>query len=149
LIQSIWQDSLQNFTKKESVHVEIDHLPQIFGAPSLLNQVFANLFSNALKYSLKNEKIEIKIGLYKKDKDNLTIAVKDNGCGFNMNYYEKLFGVFQRLHSEDEYPGTGVGLALVKRIVDKHQGKIWAESAVNEGSTFYVTLPTVNPSELA
>lgn len=120
--------------------VHIKPLPAIEGDSSMLKQVFQNLISNALKYSMKKEKPVIEIGGYTESKSN-TYYVKDNGAGFNMQYYDKLFGVFQRLHNTSEFEGTGVGLALVHRIITKHGGKIWAEAEENIGATFYFSLP--------
>lgn len=108
--------------------------------PALLKQVWVNLISNAAKYSRKKEKPVIEIGTIGEN-GHLIYYVKDNGAGFDMEYYDKLFGVFQRLHKVTEYEGTGVGLALTQRIINRHGGKIWAESKVNEGATFYFTLP--------
>ncbi|MEJ7767934.1 MAG: ATP-binding protein [Chitinophagaceae bacterium] len=106
----------------------------------MLKQVFINLISNALKYSGKKEKAEIEVGSYD-EKGNRVYYVKDNGVGFDMRYYDKLFGVFQRLHSNVEFEGTGVGLALIHKIITKHEGKVWAEAKVNEGACFYISLP--------
>ena len=107
---------------------------------SLMRQVWINLISNAVKYSRKREQPVIDIGW--EDRNGETVYyVKDNGVGFDMKYYNKLFGVFQRLHKISEFEGTGVGLALVFRIISKHNGKIWAEAVENEGATFYFTLP--------
>jgi len=107
---------------------------------SLLQQVWINLLSNALKYSRKKEftKVEIQCA---ENNGMICYSVSDNGAGFDMKYVDKLFGVFQRLHKESEFEGTGVGLALVKNIIQRHGGKIWAESEVNKGATFYFTLP--------
>ncbi|HTF18503.1 MAG TPA: ATP-binding protein [Chryseolinea sp.] len=121
-----------NFTVKELESVRADR--------SMMRQVMMNLISNALKYSMKKVESIIEIGCYH-DENNVVYYVKDNGAGFDMKYYDKLFGVFQRLHRANEFDGTGVGLALVQRIVSKHAGKIWAESSVGEGATFYVALP--------
>ena len=107
---------------------------------SLVRQVWINLISNAVKYSRKKEHPVITIGWEESDGQTVYF-VKDNGVGFDMKYYKKLFGVFQRLHKISEFEGTGVGLALVHRIVAKHNGKIWAEAVENEGATFYFTLP--------
>lgn len=148
LMRTTWNEVYSAFEQKDKVNVTFEEMPTIFGASSLLNQVFSNLFSNALKYSSKNEEINISIKHRILDSKKIEIVIEDNGCGFNMKYHEKLFGVFQRLHSEDEFPGTGVGLALVKRIVDKHHGKIWAESEVGQGSKFYLTLPLESPTIL-
>jgi PAS domain S-box-containing protein len=106
---------------------------------TLLRQVFQNLISNALKYSSKKGNPEIEIGVKEIDGER-TWFVKDNGAGFDMAYYNKLFGVFQRLHEQEEFVGTGVGLAIVQRIVHRHGGKVWAEGKVGEGATFYFTL---------
>lgn len=106
---------------------------------NLMQHVFSNLISNAIKYSSKKEKALIEIGSDRKD-DEIIYFVKDNGDGFDMKYADKLFGVFQRLHRSSEFEGTGVGLAIVQRIVTKHGGKIWARAEVNKGATFYFSL---------
>ncbi len=105
----------------------------------IIRHVFENLLQNAIKYSSKNENPKIEIGITETDKGT-TYFVKDNGAGFDMAYYDKLFGVFQRLHRQDEFEGIGVGLAIVQRIILKHGGEIWAEGKVDEGATFYFTL---------
>jgi two-component system sensor histidine kinase/response regulator len=107
---------------------------------NLIKQVWINLLSNAIKYSSAKEDPEIEIGMYY-DENRLTYYVKDNGAGFDMKYYHKLFGVFQRLHRHEEFSGTGVGLAIVQRIVSRHEGQIWAEAKPGEGAIFYFTLP--------
>ncbi|MFT7343891.1 MAG: signal transduction histidine kinase [Lentimonas sp.] len=145
LVTSAWTDAMNNFESKDIVDFKSVELPNIYGTKSMLNQVFANLFSNALKYSSKKEKISIEVGIESQDDDLLTLFVRDNGCGFDMKYHDKLFGVFQRLHSEDEFVGTGVGLAFVKRVIDKHHGKIWADSTLDEGSIFYISVPWRDP----
>lgn len=107
---------------------------------SMLRQVWTNLVSNALKYSQKKELTEIEIGSY--DEDGVTCYyIKDNGAGFDMRYVDKLFGVFQRLHKMNEFEGTGIGLALVKRIIQRHGGNVWAEGKVGQGAKFYFTIP--------
>ncbi len=103
----------------------------------MLRQVWYNLLNNAIKYTSKNEAPEIEVG-FLSDATFHIYYVKDNGVGFDMKYANKLFGVFQRLHRQDEFEGTGLGLALVKRIVSKHGGDIWGQSAVLKGATFYV-----------
>ena len=108
--------------------------------PTLIKQVWTNLISNAVKYSRKKESPEIEIGITHRN-GSTTYFVKDNGAGFDMQFSDKLFAVFQRLHKVTEYEGTGVGLALVHRIIAKHHGSIWADSKVDEGATFYFTLP--------
>jgi len=107
---------------------------------SLLKQVWINLIGNALKYSSKKENPVVEIGSYRNGNE-ITFVVKDNGAGFEPRYADKLFGAFQRLHKSSEFPGTGVGLALVQRIVSRHGGRVWAEGKVNEGATFYFTMP--------
>lgn len=117
----------------------VNPMPPAYADYNLMNLVFTNLMSNAIKYSSSKEKPEVEIG--SKEENNQTIYyVKDNGAGFDMKYYNKLFGVFQRLHASEEFEGTGVGLALVKRIVTRHNGRIWAEAKLGEGATFYFTL---------
>jgi len=114
--------------------------PQCRGDVDLIKQVWMNLIGNALKYSSKNAESRIEIGSTN-DVTGAIYFVRDNGAGFDMKYADKLFKVFQRLHSQEEFEGTGVGLALVKRIIDKHKGRIWAESAPGNGAAFYFSLP--------
>jgi signal transduction histidine kinase len=121
----------------------IKALQEAEGDNNMLKQVITNLLSNAIKYSSKKEKAIIEIGSFKKN-NMLVYYVKDNGAGFDMKYYNKLFGVFQRLHSDTEFEGTGVGLALVQRIIKKHQGEVWAEAEPEKGATFYFSLPIRN-----
>jgi light-regulated signal transduction histidine kinase (bacteriophytochrome) len=106
----------------------------------LLRQVWANLIGNALKYSAKNESPRVEIG-GRADNGEIVYWVGDNGAGFDMRYVEKLFRVFQRLHSEHEFSGTGVGLAIVERVVARHGGRVWAEGEPNRGAKFFFTLP--------
>ena len=122
-----------------SVKFTIDQLPPACGDNFAIRQVWANLISNAVKYSTRKEKAIIEIGSQITGNEAV-YYIKDNGAGFDMRYADKLFGVFQRLHSEEEFEGNGVGLATVHRIVSKHGGRIWAEAKVNEGATFYFTL---------
>jgi light-regulated signal transduction histidine kinase (bacteriophytochrome) len=115
-------------------------LPDIKGDVDMIRQVWTNLFTNAVKFTSKKEKAKIEVGSTS-DADSVTYYVKDNGAGFDMQYVGKLFGVFQRLHSVEEFEGTGIGLANVKRIVERHGGSVRAEGEVGKGATFYFTLP--------
>lgn len=124
----------------KNVDIQILPLGHVKGDINMMRQVWVNLISNAIKYSGLREDPKIEIGSYMENGSHC-FYVKDNGVGFNMDYKEKLFGVFQRLHKVNEFEGTGVGLALVKRIVTRHGGTIWAEAKVNEGATFYFSLP--------
>jgi PAS domain S-box-containing protein len=123
-----------------NTHITVNNLLPAHGDPSLLSQVYINLISNAVKYSAKKENAAIEIGSFERHDDNV-YYVKDNGAGFDMQYAHKLFGVFQRLHTNEEFEGTGVGLAIVQRIVVKHGGRVWAEGKIDEGATFYFSLP--------
>lgn len=121
-------------------NLTIKKLPTVMGDPGLLKQVITNLISNAIKFSSGKEHPKIEIGSNEKPGE-YNFYVKDNGVGFDMKYYDKLFEVFQRLHSQMEFEGSGVGLAIVNRIIVRHGGKTWAEGKVNEGATFYFSLP--------
>jgi light-regulated signal transduction histidine kinase (bacteriophytochrome) len=116
-------------------------LPIAYGDPALLRLVFANLIGNALKYSRQRTHPWVEIGSESSVGSEVVVYVRDNGVGFDMRYADKLFGVFQRLHSAEEFEGTGIGLASVRRIVERHGGRAWAEGALNEGATFHVSLP--------
>ena len=118
-------------------------LPKIFGDYSLLKLVWINLLSNAVKFTRLRKDAEIKIGTEENNEEYI-FSVRDNGVGFEMKYAGKLFGVFQRLHSSTEFEGTGIGLANTKRIITRHGGKVWAESEMGEGATFYFTIPKSN-----
>ncbi|HXD77069.1 MAG TPA: ATP-binding protein, partial [Puia sp.] len=120
-------------------NIVVADLPQCSGDEDLLKQVWLNLIGNALKYSSRTGEPLIEIG-HNGDKAEPTWFVRDNGAGFDMKYADKLFKVFQRLHSQDEFEGTGIGLALVRRILEKHKGRIWAESTPGKGAVFYFTL---------
>jgi len=128
-----------NTSTQHRTDIRLGRLPSIYADRSLFSQVWINLISNAIKYSANKETPVVEIGSDVKEHE-IIFYIKDNGAGFNMSYADKLFGVFQRLHGT-EFPGTGVGLALVKRIVDKHGGRVWADAKENEGATFYFSLP--------
>ena len=138
LVRKIINDLTHNVN--HIAHFEINPLHTAYGDHSLLTQVWINLISNALKYSRKVPEPRIEIGSIQHD-DETVFFVKDNGVGFEIKYVDKLFGVFQRLHSEREFEGTGIGLAIIKRIISKHGGKVWAEGKINKGATFYFSLP--------
>ena len=164
-------EELKAAASERTIQFTIKPLPLAHGDQAMIRQVFVNLLSNAIKFTRPKETAIIEVGGWRGDKDNLSFPtlekgpvrpdlpgggeggfeeippeqnfyyVKDNGVGFNIQYANKLFGVFQRLHSETEFEGTGVGLAIVKRIIQRHGGRVWAEGKVNEGATFYFTLP--------
>jgi signal transduction histidine kinase len=133
-------DELLQHEPENKYRVHIGLLPPVEADQVMIRQVLINLVSNAIKYSSKKTDPEIEIG-YKIEAGEVIYYVKDNGAGFDMAYVNKLFGVFQRLHSQEEFEGTGVGLALVKRIINKHDGEVWAEGVENIGATFYLSLP--------
>jgi PAS domain S-box-containing protein len=139
---------LKRETEGRQVEWQIRQLPTVECDPGLMKQVFANLLSNAVKYTRPRQKSVIEVGSGKAN-GATAIFVRDNGVGFNMKYVNKLFGVFQRLHRAEEFEGTGVGLATVDRILRKHGGTIWAEAGVNQGATFYFTVPGLeDPNDL-
>ena len=138
-VVNIWED-LSKMETNRHITFLLDELPNAFAEKNTIQQVWVNLVSNALKYSGNREKTIIEVSFERKEKE-IVYYIKDNGAGFDMQYYDKLFGVFQRLHSQEEFAGTGVGLAIVQRIIEKHGGKIWAVSSPENGATFYFSLP--------
>lgn len=126
---------------ERQIRLDIQALPSARGDRAMIREVLANLLSNAVKFTAHREKTVIEVGGRTEGNKN-TYYVRDNGVGFDMKYVDKLFHVFQRLHSTAEFEGTGIGLALVQRIIHRHGGRVWAEGKVNEGATFYFTLPS-------
>jgi PAS domain S-box-containing protein len=139
IVKSIFEEICPD-NQKSKTNLKIGKLHKAFGDANLLRMVWNNLISNAIKYSSKNVVSEISIGS-KVEGNLITYFIKDNGVGFDMQYAHKLFGVFQRLHSEAEFEGNGVGLAIVQRIIIKHGGKVWADGEEGKGATFYFSLP--------
>jgi light-regulated signal transduction histidine kinase (bacteriophytochrome) len=131
--------ALREETGSRQVDWRIGRLPDAECDPALMKQVFFNLLSNALKFTRPRERAVIEVGQMANG-DQPTIFVRDNGVGFEMKYTDRLFGVFQRLHRPEDFEGTGVGLALVQKIVQKHGGRIWVEAALDRGATFFFTL---------
>ena len=135
-------DELQKERAGRRVEIVVGNLPACSADPALLKQVWMNLLSNAVKYTSRREAARIEVGGGPEDSTGHSLYfVKDNGVGFDMRYVHKLFGVFQRLHLAEEYEGTGVGLAIVQRIIHRHGGRVWAEAQPDQGATFFFTLP--------
>jgi signal transduction histidine kinase len=141
LVQSTINEINNSVSHKSTI--QIGALLPSFADYALLSQVWMNLLLNAIKFSSKKESPFIEIGCYTTE-THIVYFIKDNGAGFDMAYADKLFGVFQRLHKPTEFEGAGIGLALAQRIIGKHGGSIWAEASVNEGATFYFSLPAQN-----
>lgn len=139
LVKNIF-DRLRAEKGGERVELQLGRLPKVHGDRALLEQVWVNLVSNAIKFSSKKEHPLVEVGAISEEQQHV-FFVRDNGAGFDPRYQAKLFGVFQRLHDATEFPGTGVGLAIVQRIVVRHGGRVWADSTPGEGATFHFTLP--------
>ncbi len=133
-------DEIKEETKARDIVWEIGELPETLADRTLLRLVLSNLILNAVKFTRTCKQAKIEIGVSSEENEDV-FFIRDNGVGFDMQYKEKLFGVFQRLHREDEFEGTGIGLANVQRIINRHGGRVWAEGKVNEGATFYFTVP--------
>src|SRR5437667_160936 len=131
---------IQAANRDRQLLLELQHLPAAFADPAMIRQVLYSLISNAFKFTRPKQNPAVEIG-FRADGDQHTYYVRDNGIGFDMQYSNKLFGVFQRLHAVEEFEGTGVGLALVQRIVLRHGGRVWGEGKMNDGATFYFSLP--------
>jgi signal transduction histidine kinase len=138
---------IQQETAGREIGWKISALPVCYGDCPMLRVVLVNLVSNAVKFTRMRTRAEIEIGFGDGDNDDLEVFVRDNGAGFDMQYANKLFGVFQRLHRTEEYEGTGIGLATVQRIIHRHGGKVRAQGAVDQGATFYFSLPKAHGPE--
>ena len=139
LAKNIYSNFHQD-TEGRTVIFTVDDLPKTKGDRVLLTQVLTNLIGNAIKFTQDKNITKIEVG-FNTDKDDYIFFVKDNGAGFDMKYYDKLFGLFQRLHTQEEFSGTGVGLSIVQRIISRHGGRVWGEGKVGEGATIYFSLP--------
>lgn len=138
-------DKVSSAAAGRKIDFRLGNLPPTAGDRALLRQVWTNLISNAVKFTATRVDAVIEVGGEAKGPENV-YRIQDNGVGFDMRFIGKLFGVFQRLHGMDEFEGTGIGLAIVKRIVERHGGRVWAESTAGEGATFYFTLPASQDS---
>ncbi len=140
LVQETFRQ-LKSVVPERQVELTLDTIPSCRGDRAMLREVVRNLLANAIKFTRPRESAVIEVGA-RTERDQNVYYVRDNGVGFDMQYAEKLFGVFQRLHSTAEFEGTGVGLAIVQRVIHRHGGRVWARARVDQGATFYFTLPT-------
>jgi light-regulated signal transduction histidine kinase (bacteriophytochrome) len=144
-LNELVQDVIEQFaleTLGRAVEWKIGLLPQVIGDRAMLRVALVNLISNALKFTSNRNPARIEIETLRGDGPEVVLFVRDNGVGFDMKYANNLFGVFQRLHHSDEFEGTGIGLASVRRIINRHGGRIWAEAQIDQGATFYFSIPT-------
>jgi light-regulated signal transduction histidine kinase (bacteriophytochrome) len=140
MVKGIIDELIPGSNDTHRIEWTVHSLPAAYGDADMIRQVWVNLISNAIKYSGRQEPARIEIGHFPQD-GQLAFFVKDNGVGFNNKYKDKLFRVFQRLHKAEEFEGTGVGLALVEKIVSKHGGRVWAEGEPGNGARFCFSLP--------
>jgi signal transduction histidine kinase len=139
IMKDVWRE-LQTINPERNMALTIQAMPSGYGDRTLIKQVYANLLGNAVKFTKYKDPAQIEAGGYI-DGDDHVYYIKDNGVGFDMAYYDKLFGIFQRLHNNPDFEGTGVGLAIIQRVIHMHGGRVWAEGKVGEGATFYFSLP--------
>ncbi len=144
LVSEVWGD-IQSAQEERELELKVTEMLPGFGDRTLIRQVLFNLFSNAVKFTKNRQPGIIEMSSHR-EADKVVYCLKDNGTGFDMAYYDKLFGIFQRLHTAEEYEGTGVGLAIVQRIVKRHGGRVWAEGEVDKGATFCFSLPRTGDS---
>jgi PAS domain S-box-containing protein len=144
LVQAILTDLAPAMSGRD-IKLKVTSLPKMRGDREMMQRVWMNLLDNAIKFTARKDNALIEVGSYPEANDTVYF-VKDNGAGFDMNFVGKLFGVFQRLHAPQDFPGTGAGLAIVKRIVGRHGGRVWAEGKVGEGAAFYFTVPQQGPA---
>jgi light-regulated signal transduction histidine kinase (bacteriophytochrome) len=145
------QDVIHEFEPEmmgRNVRWLVEDLPMVTGDRAMLRMVLVNLISNAIKFTRPRAHAEIVIGCLPDHETEVVIFIRDNGTGFDMRYADKLFGVFERLHSLEEFEGTGIGLANVRRVIERHGGRAWAEGKVNGGATFYFSLPRASAANL-
>ena len=143
-LQQLVQEAMQELreeTQGRDITWKIGQLPELMVDRSMMRLVMINLLANAVKFTGKRERAEIEVGASRDEAEGIVVFVRDNGVGFDMEYADKLFGVFQRLHPAEEYEGTGIGLANVQRIIHRHKGRTWARGEVDQGATFYFSLP--------
>ena len=148
IVTEVIDEQIAQLPAPHRVSFKIQELPSVHADLNTLRQVWINLVSNAIKYSATKEKPIIEIGSDTRE-GHIVFYVRDNGVGFDEQYMNKLFKVFQRLHAPEEFEGTGVGLALVEKIISRHGGKVWAEGKEGEGACFYFSLPTIQSTETA
>jgi two-component system sensor kinase len=146
MAQKVFQELAATYPGR-TIHLNLHPIPPALGTEAMFKQLWINLIGNSVKFTMKREVAEIEIGVMPGeqgehgDEGEQIYFIRDNGAGFDMRYVDKLFGVFQRLHSKEDFPGTGVGLALVQRIINRHGGRIWAKGEVEKGATFFFTIP--------
>ena len=145
LVRAVWKE-VQHINQERVMTLNIQDMPAASGDRAFIHEVYVNLIGNAVKFTKQCSAARIEAGGYPDGHENV-YYIRDNGAGFDMAYYENLFGAFQRLHSAQDYEGTGIGLTIVQRIIHKHGGRVWAEGKEGEGATFYFSLPGVS-SEL-